>query len=128
MTRTALFAGIPLLSVGLLALTGCTSIRSTHVMHNPRECTWDKKHLHGIPITVKVPSQLEVRVVETKFLLDGRMLLTLDDVTKVPLATRRVETDVREKDEIFTVDFVRPAAGVSELEADIKNQYFTSIT
>ena len=45
---------------------------STHVVHKPRECTWETKKLHGVPITVKVPSQLEVRVIETKYLFEER--------------------------------------------------------
>jgi hypothetical protein len=111
------------LALFLATATGCTSISTTHVKRDPFTCGWDTKHLRGVPVTVKVPTHLEVRVIETQYLF-GRSPITIHGV---PFATRRVEYAVREKDEIFTVDFVRPAAGTGSADISFDGQYFKTV-
>jgi hypothetical protein len=112
---------------GLMA--GCTSIKSTFVERKPYGCGWDTRHLRGVPITVKVPTHLEVKVKETHYMSvrDGKETLILLPGGK-RLATRSVEVNTRLKDEVFTVDFVKPAAGMADTKTSYHNQYFKKIT
>jgi hypothetical protein len=107
----------------LSGASACTSISSTHVKRNPEACGWDTKHLRGVPITVKVPTHLELKVIETQYLFGNSPIC----VNGIPHATRRVEHTVREKDEIFTVDFARPAAGTGSADITFEGQYLKSV-
>lgn len=108
-----------------LALTGCRSTVSTHVTPDPLEGGWNTKKLRGIPVTVMVPTHLEVRVIERRFYQPG------GDFAAVPGATTRlVQQTVREKEQVFMVDAVRPAAGTLTHSAGFDNtqnpQFFSS--
>src|ERR1051325_1899316 len=121
----------------LVGLIGCTSVSSTYITRNPFGCGWKTKHLRGAPVTVTVPSHLEVRVKEVRYMYNGALLkdkvpqqVGADVVlTEVPAVTREVEVFVREKKEVFTVDFVRPAGGIGDFTIDFndKEQYFTRV-
>lgn len=106
-------------------VVSCKSAVSTHVTPNPNGGGWCTNKLRGVPVTVKVPTHLEIRVVERRFLAkDGKGALTTAD--KHPVVARHVEMDVREKDEVFTVDAVRPASGTLAMKAtfDENEQFF----
>lgn len=100
-----------------VTIVGCRSAASTYVQPDPEHGGWSTRHLRGVPITVKVPTHLEVRVVERQYLNKGEPVTVLT-------CARRVELDVREKDEVFTVDAVRPGAGTLNYKATFDKQYF----
>ena len=105
-----------------IGIVGCRSAVSTHVIPDPAKCGWRKKRLEGIPVTVKVPTHLEVLVSERRYINpDATPIMSAD---ACPLAARFVTLNVREKDEVFTVDAVRPAAGTLTYSASFKGQFF----
>jgi hypothetical protein len=118
-----------ILSLLSLCLTsvGCTSIGSTHIERAKELCGWNTTHLHGIPITLEVPHHYEIQIVETYYELGGALMR--DSQTKSPIVTRKATFQVKNTKEIFTVDFVRPAAGTldTSLTLDPKSEYFTKI-
>lgn len=96
-----------------VALTACSSVHSTHIERNAACCTWKTTRLHGIPTKIKVPTHLQVTVFEKKYVkADGNNLQFVANENGEDLRTYRVETIFIEKEEIFTVDPVRPAAGL----------------
>lgn len=103
-----------------VTIVGCRSAASTYVQPDPERGGWTTRHLRGVPITVKVPTHLEVRVVERQYLALGKE----GEQPSVLTCARRVELDVREKDEVFTVDAVRPGAGTLNYKATFNKQYF----
>jgi hypothetical protein len=113
--------------VGLVG-AGCCSAVSTHVTPDPTGTTWEKKKLEGVPVTVKLPTHLDVRVVERRY-FDPKSQAVIQapgpDARLHDFVTRDVEFSVREKDQVFLVDAVRPAAGQQKLNAEFTGQYFT---
>jgi hypothetical protein len=112
--------------------SGCSSIHSTHLKRNEDICGWDTKHLHGIPITLDVPEKFNIEIIETRFYYkdgqgNGKVLYDAKDGK--PIVTRNVNVSVKNKKEIFTVDFIKPGAGqlTTGVDLDAKNQYFSEI-
>lgn len=119
---------------------GCTSVKSTALKRNSDNSFVgasngsEKAHgaaraFKGIPITLEIPSHVDVEITETYYIeLHGAQLreVAFDpatprnlDVVIHPIKTRKA----------FTVDFVRPAAGTLETDlAFSDDQYLTSIT
>lgn len=110
------------LAIALLAtLTGCTSISSTMLNRTETDfyfgnsngrtkCDGQSRPLKGVPITVRVPTHLDVAIKES--------IILAKDTEKNELyqlaSTRRhifVEASLVESDKVFTVDPKRPAAG-----------------
>ena len=118
-TKSLLFA----LCCLCIAGAGCSSVHTTHIKRNPEACGWDTKHLRGVPVTVSIPYQLEVQIVEVTYydMSDNKN-------PKPVTCTKEINHFVREKKEVITVDFVKPAAGVGNVEATLDNQFFKSIT
>jgi hypothetical protein len=87
------------------------------------------RHFKGIPITLEVPTHLEIFITETvyrKLKEDGESV-----VWEEPLDLRiyNVRTNVVRTKKLFTVDFKRPAAGTLEIDAQLSDeQYFKKIT
>lgn len=125
----------------LLVLTsGCASFRSTMLnrleggmfignSNGTAKPDGAPRHFKGIPITLKVPTHLEVFITETVY----RQLDTSEPqaVWNEPLGIRiyNVRTNVIQTKQLFTVDFKRPAAGTLDLTADMTDeQYFEKIT
>jgi hypothetical protein len=126
MWRTSLVCALwVLVAVG----GGCSSIHSTHVKRNEEACGWDTKDLHGIPITLDVPDKFKIEILETQYFdkLSGKVVRNAIDGK--PVVTRNVNVTVINKKEIFTVDFIKPAAGqlTTAVDFDPKTQYFTEI-
>ena len=110
-----------------LSAIGCRSAVSTLVTPDPENGGWKTKHLRGVPITVMVPTGLEIRIVEHRFfeVPVGSLPQAVLDAKGCPLITRHVQYDIREKQEVFTVDAVRPAAGTLTYSSTFAGQYFS---
>ncbi|QDU51439.1 hypothetical protein [Gimesia panareensis] len=89
---------------------GCSSIKTTAfdrleddtIVANPDQ------HLKGIPVSLRVPSHLELTVEEKTFWrVEGSQLIPVSSCR----ATRTISHDVKYTEKIFLVDPVRPAAG-----------------
>lgn len=121
----------------LAIVAGCTSMRSTSLTRQD-----DDSYVHnekvptpGVPVTVKVPSHLELAVVETLYFYDadkedGQIdLRRLDIFKKDDRRNIKVKSEIIKTEKVITVDFKRPAAGSLEynLGFDTKEQYITQI-
>ncbi|MBM3999785.1 MAG: hypothetical protein FJ297_09655 [Planctomycetes bacterium] len=107
---------------------GCTSIRSVMLHRNECNTGWQKtRHLPGVPITLKVPTHLQVTVVEKHYLArdDKQQFVRID----LPIPIRKVYTEFRYTERIFTVDFKRPASGLLDLDVTFRDddQYFKRV-
>ena len=119
-----------------LLLSGCTSIRSTMLNRtedddfvgnsngDPKECGMTRP-FKGVPITMKVPTHVDVRIIETYYLYNSDSGLT-------QLRTRHrnlgVETAFVMTEKVFTVDFKRPLSGTIDYAATFgPDQYFDTI-
>jgi hypothetical protein len=81
----------------------------------------------GIPITLTVPTHLDVFIDETYF-----VRLTpekADELLSGKVRFLDVRTEVVESEKVFTVDFKRPASGILDLDMtfDQEEQYFQKI-
>ena len=111
--RPTTAAWVAAFTVGAVLLIGCRSAMSTHVVPDPVEGGWKTVRMRGIPVTVKMPTHLEVRVIERRYLAPG----TFEKFHTALI----VEHEIREKDQVFTVDSVRPAAGNLTYSAKLEN-------
>lgn len=121
-----------------LTVAGCTSFTSTVLKrfddnsYTGQSNGHDKKHgaarpFKGIPITLKVPTHLDVYIEETYF-----VRLDEDSATELLHGKMRlmdIRTEVIKSDKVFTVDFKRPASGFLDLDMtfDEEEQYFKKI-
>ncbi|QDT92341.1 hypothetical protein [Gimesia algae] len=89
---------------------GCSSIKTTAydrleddtIIANPDQ------HLKGIPVSLRVPSHLELTVEEKTFWrVEGSQLIPVSSCR----ATRTISHDIKYTEKIFLVDPVRPVAG-----------------
>jgi len=107
----------------LIAQIGCSSMNSTMLTRDESNQFWTRKGaLKGVPITLKVPTHVQLTVFERHFLVYdefGRVSrLTL------PYVVRDFSQEFIYSDKIFTVDFKRPAAGTYNLDLDLtEDQY-----
>lgn len=105
------------LMLTLIATSGCCSIRTTAIDRKENDCLVVNPEcpMHGIPVQLKIPTHLELKVVETTYW--EKQDIPGEKPTLVPLstcrATRTVEHDVCYTEKIFLVDPVRPGAGTS---------------
>jgi hypothetical protein len=113
-----------------MAVAGCASATSTLLMRDESNSVWEKKkHLTGIPITLKVPTHVKVYVYETYYL----QTVTVGGVErterlKLPFNVRDFAQEFIYTEKIFTVDFKRPAAGTFNLRLDMtEDQYFQNV-
>ncbi|QDT96703.1 hypothetical protein [Gimesia aquarii] len=93
-----------------LLCVGCSSIKTTvydrleddTVIANP------DKHLKGVPVSLKVPTHLELKIEEKTFWrVEGTEMMPVTSCRP----TRTVSHDVKYIEKVFLVDPVRPAAG-----------------
>jgi hypothetical protein len=96
------------------------------------ECNNGWQHhgkLHGVPITLKVPTHVKVYVYETYYLKTvsaGNAQRT--ERIKLPYTLRDFSQDFIYTEKIFTVDFKRPAAGTFNLRLDMtEDQYIQNV-
>lgn len=99
----------------LLATSGCSSFRTTTLDRSEHDCLVvnPTRPLKGIPVALRVPTHLELRVIESSYWEKRNQLGAKP--TLVPLSTcrptRTVTHRICETEKIFLVDPVRPAAG-----------------
>ena len=103
------------IGAALLLFAGCSSFRTTAVdrMENDMLVVNPETPLKGIPVSLRVPSHLELSVIETTYW--EKKVITGDRPTLQRLSscrpTRTVLHHVCETEKIFLVDPVRPGAG-----------------
>jgi len=100
---------------------GCSSIKTTvydrleddTIVANPDQ------HLKGVPVSLKVPTHLELMVEERTFWrVEGTEMIPVTSCRP----TRTVSHDIKYTEKIFLVDPVRPAAGPTGAGA-VSNSY-----
>ena len=126
-----------LLAVIFVCNTGCTTTRSTPLSRDGNNKL--QKDLQpspkGIPITIKVPTHLDVTIHETYYLEN---VATSDDAGKQKFADLRevkttnrnlwVEVTPIETEKVFTVDWKRPLSGTLDYSAELgEDQYFDKL-
>ncbi|TWU02436.1 hypothetical protein [Stieleria varia] len=125
--RTSIKVGIVAFSVVMHA--GCSSSRSTMLARNECNTGWNKiGHLHGTPITLRVPTHLRVYVYQTHYMeqIDVAGIKRWQKVDMPPIYDFGSETLYNDK--IFTTDFIRPAAGAFNLDVNYtEDQYIERV-
>lgn len=114
---------LPLLACVLLTQIGCTSMSSTMLTRDESNQSWTRKNgLKGVPITLKVPTHVQLTVFERHFLVndeDGHA-----HRLKLPFVVRDFSQEFIYSEKIFTVDFKRPAAGTYNLHLDLTDDQY----
>jgi hypothetical protein len=100
-----------------IAMVGCNSVRTTFLRQD--ECgqlfKCPEHHRKGVPVMVKVPTHVEVKIMQTDV-----WKIELSDVgpkrlTHLPAATSRTaRTQTIQTEQMFLVDPKRPASGTGE--------------
>ena len=131
-------------------LTGCTTVTSTMLNRTDNDVFVGNSNgepnancgatpFKGIPITVKVPTHLDVTISETYYLTVGKVKRAdgtfVDELMEIPVKHRNldVDADLVETDKLFTVDFPRPGSGTLDYKLDFGQdgdsypQYFKQI-
>lgn len=140
------FLIVSILVATAFSTTGCTSFRSL-IMHRQEDDSLSRqccpRKTCGVPVKLKVPSHVEVAIVETYFIIPPRGNEDNKKPPKIQTLTPNgrnrilsVEKSLEYTDKVFTVDFPRPFAGTlslgdqdsdkAGLEFDAE-QYFKSI-
>jgi hypothetical protein len=104
---------------------GCSSSRSTMLTRNECNTGWNKiNHLHGTPITLKVPTHLRMYVYD-KYYMEKVSVAGVSRWQRADIPTLHdFGSEILYTDKIFTTDFIRPAAGTFNLDVDYtQDQY-----
>jgi hypothetical protein len=122
----------------VVSAVGCTSLSSTMLNRlddnsfvgnsNGDACSRGRtRPFKGVPITLQVPSHVDVSIDETYYLANDATTGTL---TELPIGRiLNVRTEVIKTKKVFIVDFKRPASGTLNLDAKFNDdQYLKSIT
>ncbi len=98
---------------------GCSSSRSTMLSRNECNTGWNKiGHLHGTPITLKVPTHLRIYIYE-KYYMEKVNVAGVSRWQRADIPTLSdFGSEVLYTDKIFTTDFIRPAAGAFNLDVN----------
>lgn len=113
--------------VGVILATstlGCASSSSTMLYQDLADLQWKRKHSHGVPITLEVPTFVKLTIIEKKFLIKEGEFLKDNNVT---IVAHDVRQEILNTKKIFTVDLKRPGAGTWESEMAFEGQYFKTI-
>lgn len=114
---------IPLIMLLITVAAGCSSIKTTAYdrLEDDTLIANPDKHLKGIPVSLRVPSHIELTVREKTF-------WTVEDTEMIPLkncrATRTIDHDVKYTEKVFLVDPVRPAGGPLSTDANNVSNYY----
>jgi hypothetical protein len=118
-----LFRILPLFACLLLTQIGCNSMSSTMLTRDESNQFWTRKNgLKGVPITLKVPTHVQLTVFERHFLVNdenGRAYRL-----PLPFVVRDFSQEFIYSEKIFTVDFKRPAAGTYNLHLDLTDDQY----
>lgn len=103
---------IPML---LGALQGCASIKTTFYTRHEDDTLCKERDcpLNGVPVMVKVPTHLEVKVNETLHFYKHQGKARLDLINQNSYAIREVEPSLRFTEKMFVVDPKRPLSGTA---------------
>lgn len=106
-----------LIAIFGIHLVGCTSFRSTIMSRLPNDQIVRNscQSARGIPVTLKIPTHVDVKIVEEYFIVQANSQTAIPKLNR-PL--RRVELETVYTPKVMTVDFVRPAAGTISLSSD----------
>jgi hypothetical protein len=128
-----LFRASIVLFAGAFLSLGCRSTSSTFmnrydndrvggISNGQRGCHENAKPFKGIPVTMKVPTHVDVTVFETIY---------LDPTTFKPIPTERrnlsATADTVVSDKIFAVDPKKAAAGETKYSFAMKDGYYTQV-
>ncbi len=108
-----------IICVSILLAGGCASFESQLVHRDPCNTKWEHVEADGIPITVSVPTHIDLQIVQESWFHHGQPFPSEHD----PLITIRVEHSIVATDRLFTIDPKRPAAGTARPVINLKNQY-----
>lgn len=97
--------------------SGCASYRSTIMTRIPSDqiVRENPKSVRGVPVTLKVPTHVEVKIVEEYFILQHD---SKTEIPKLNKSLRRVETTTIYTPKVMTVDMARPLAGSLAIGGD----------
>ena len=124
MSLTYIKLGLKLfLVIFFLPLVGCGSSKSTVLTRDEMNLGWQTiSGVHGVPITVKVPTHVKLYVYKKHFL----SVDSVGDVNKVSFMNTEDMYDFGQEyivtEKIVMVDFKRPAAGAFNLDVEYDNQ------
>lgn len=126
--------------LALMGMVGCSSTRSTLLHRGECDNGWEKERLlHGVPITLQVPTHLKVEVVERHYLALVESAAADAQEPEIDWfnaksagipVIRSVRTELIKTAKIFTVDPKRPAAGTMDTTlkfGGVNGQYFDDI-
>jgi hypothetical protein len=107
----------------MVAQGGCNSMSSTMLTRDESNQFWTRKNgLKGVPITLKVPTHVQLTLFERHFLVKNDEDLTYR--LRLPYVVRDFSQEFIYTEKIFTVDFKRPAAGTYNLRLNLtEDQY-----
>lgn len=114
------------ISLILTYASGCKSISSQLLDRDEVNGSWRKTKLRGVPITLNVPTHVQIQIVDKTLLTAGsdrKAVLVFDKDTKF----RDVRTEFIIGKKIFMVDLKRPAAGSLDYTAEFSDQYFSKL-
>lgn len=99
----------------LLLTTGCTSLRTTFFsrLEDDTLLKENEKPVHGLPVMVKVPTHLELRVEEIVHLVREPNTTNLHTLSPDSQLLRSVQADLRFTEKMFVLDPKRPASGTA---------------
>ncbi len=126
-SATAKYVAIFLAAI-LLGQLGCTSMSSTMLTRDESNQFWTRKGgLKGVPITLKVPTQVKLTVFERHYLWKPDKDKASQRV-RLPFVVRDFAQEFIYTEKVFTVDFKRPGAGNYNLHLDLTpDQYIQQI-
>ena len=101
----------------LLSNLGCASYRSTLMtrLSTDEIVRQDHQSVRGVPVTLKIPTHVDVKIVEEYFIIQDATQTTIPKINK---SLRRVETTTVYTPKVLTVDFARPLAGTLNLTGE----------
>lgn len=111
-SRYGLALALTLLSVGAM---GCSSLHTTffHRHEDDTLCKENDVPIHGVPVMVKVPTHLELRVDETIHLIKHPGKTTVQVISPTGTSLRSVDAKLRVTEKMFVLDPKRPMSGTA---------------
>jgi hypothetical protein len=113
----------------LLAVIGCSSISSTMLTRDESNRFWTRKgDLKGVPITLKVPTHVQLTVFERHFMVKGPVKVPGEEPrarrVDLPFVIRDFSQEFIYTEKIFTVDYKHPASGTYNLHLDLTDDQY----
>src|SRR5687768_4374893 len=107
----------------LLLQAGCSSMSSTMLTRDETNSFWTRKgNLKGVPITLKVPTHVNLTIFEKHYLIK-RPNQSVERL-KLQYVVRDIAQDFVYTEKIFTVDFKRPASGLYNLNLNLSDDQY----